>query len=295
MRPALLWNDVRSAPQSDRLIEQLGGPSAWAERIGSVPAPAFTVTKWAWLCENEPQSAAATAAVRLPHDYLTERLTGSGHDRPRRRLRHRLVGVRPRSPTTRRSSNSSGSTPELLPRVLAPGEAAGTVRAGDLPLPAGALVASGTGDNMAAALGLGLRPGQPVLSLGTSGTVYAVSTAPPRRPDRHGRGLRRRARRLAAAGLHAQLHARRRPGRRAARASTARPSRPAARSRCCPSWTASAPPTCPYASGLLHGLRHDTTGGQLLQAAYDGAVFALLRALDQVLDEDDRDRTRRCC
>uniref|UniRef100_UPI0022A7B5F4 FGGY family carbohydrate kinase n=1 Tax=Streptomyces albidus (ex Kaewkla and Franco 2022) TaxID=722709 RepID=UPI0022A7B5F4 len=78
VRPALLWNDVRSAPQSDRLIDQLGGPSAWAERIGSVPAPAFTVTKWAWLCENEPQSAAATAAVRLPHDYLTGRLTGDG-------------------------------------------------------------------------------------------------------------------------------------------------------------------------------------------------------------------------
>jgi xylulokinase len=44
-------------------------------------------------------------------------------------------------------------------------------------------------------------------------------------------------------------------------------------------------PDLPYATGLVHGLRHETTGGQLLQAAYDGAVFALLRALDLVLDE----------
>ncbi len=49
-------------------------------------------------------------------------------------------------------------------------------------------------------------------------------------------------------------------------------------------------PNLPNASGLLHGLRHDTTGGQLLQAAYDGAVHALLGALDLVLDED-ADRT----
>ncbi len=45
-------------------------------------------------------------------------------------------------------------------------------------------------------------------------------------------------------------------------------------------------PNLPYASGLLSGLRHGTTGGHVLQAAYDGAVFALLRALDQVLDEE---------
>ncbi|MGW4750276.1 FGGY family carbohydrate kinase, partial [Streptomyces sp. NPDC004290] len=77
VRPALLWNDVRSAPQARRLVEELGGPKAWADRTGSVPGPSFTVTKWAWLAENEPEAVRATAAVRLPHDYLTERLTGA--------------------------------------------------------------------------------------------------------------------------------------------------------------------------------------------------------------------------
>ncbi|MFD0070386.1 xylulokinase, partial [Streptomyces sp. NPDC127574] len=59
----------------------------------------------------------------------------------------------------------------------------GTVHAGgDLPFSKGTLVAAGTGDNAAAALGLGLRPGTPVVSLGTSGTVYAVSTRRPADP-----------------------------------------------------------------------------------------------------------------
>ncbi|MQS08180.1 FGGY family carbohydrate kinase, partial [Streptomyces alkaliphilus] len=78
VRNALLWNDTRSAPQRDRLVRELGGPAAWAERTGSVPAASFTVTKWAWLREHEPEHAAATRAVRLPHDYLTGRLAGHG-------------------------------------------------------------------------------------------------------------------------------------------------------------------------------------------------------------------------
>src|SRR5690606_28294187 len=96
-----------------------------------------------------------------------------------------------------------GLDPALLPRVVRPGEVAGTVRDGHgLPFSKGTLVACGTGDNAAAALGLVARPGVPVVSRGSS--------------DRHGGRVRRRARRLAAAGLHPELHARRGPGGRAA-------------------------------------------------------------------------------
>jgi xylulokinase len=77
VRPAMLWNDTRSAPEAAELVEALG-EAHWAETTGSRPTAAFTVTKWAWLRHHEPAIAAATAAVRLPHDYLTERLTGSG-------------------------------------------------------------------------------------------------------------------------------------------------------------------------------------------------------------------------
>lgn len=285
VRPALLWNDVRSAPQAGRLVEELGGAKAWAERTGSVPGASFTVTKWAWLAEKEPEAIRATAAVRLPHDYLTERLTGQG--------------------TTDRGDASGtgwwasateaydaevlahvGLDPALLPRVVRPGEVAGTVRdAHDLPFSKGTLVAAGTGDNAAAALGLGLRPGTPVLSLGTSGTVYAVSERRPADPtgtvagfaDAHGDWL----------PLACTLNCTQAVDRVATLLGLDREAvEPGTSVTLLPYLDGERTPALPHASGLLHGLRHDTTGGQLLQAAYDGAVHSLLGALDLVLDAD---------
>ncbi|MFF6801909.1 xylulokinase [Streptomyces sp. NPDC012616] len=285
VRPALLWNDVRSAPQAHRLTEELGGAKFWAERTGSVPAASFTVTKWAWLAENEPEALRATKAVRLPHDYLTERLTGEG--------------------TTDRGDASGtgwwasgteaydeeilahvGLDPALLPRVVRPGEVAGTVRDNhDLPFAKGTLVAPGTGDNAAAALGLGLRPGTPVLSLGTSGTVYAVAKRRPTDPtgtvagfaDAHGDWL----------PLACTLNCTLAVDRVAALLGLDREAvEPTAHLTLLPYLDGERTPNLPNASGVLHGLRHDTTAGQLLQAAYDGAVHSLLGALDLVLDED---------
>ncbi|OEV05229.1 xylulokinase, partial [Streptomyces nanshensis] len=281
VRPALLWNDVRSAAQSERLIGQLGGPGVWAERFGSVPAPAFTVTKWAWLCENEPQSAAATASVRLPHDYLTERLTGQGTtDRGDASGTGWWAGAS--GAYDEEVLELIGLEPHLLPRVLAPGEAAGTVRAG-LPLPAAALVAAGTGDNMAAALGLGLRPGQPVLSLGTSGTVYAVSAGRP--ADATGTVAGFADARGDWLPLACTLNCTLAVDRVAALLSLDREAvEGGGEAVLLPFLDGERTPNLPYASGLLSGLRHETTAGQVLQAAYDGAVFALLRALGQVLD-----------
>jgi len=74
IRPALLWNDVRSAPQAAALIADMGGPGTWARLTGSVPTASFTVTKLRWLAEHEPDAAARTAHVMLPHDWLTWRL-----------------------------------------------------------------------------------------------------------------------------------------------------------------------------------------------------------------------------
>ncbi|MGW6736375.1 xylulokinase [Streptomyces sp. NPDC055013] len=285
VRPALLWNDVRSAPQARRLTEEMGGAKFWAERTGSVPAASFTVTKWAWLAENEPESVRATKAVRLPHDYLTERLTGQG--------------------TTDRGDASGtgwwasgtesydeeilarvGLDPAMLPRVVRPGEIAGTVRdSHELPFSKGTLVAPGTGDNAAAALGLGLRPGMPVLSLGTSGTVYAVSRRRPADPtgtvagfaDAHGDWL----------PLACTLNCTLAVDRLATLLGLDREAvEPTTGLTLLPYLDGERTPNLPNASGVLHGLRHDTTAGQLLQAAYDGAVHALLGALDLVLDED---------
>jgi xylulokinase len=285
VRPALQWNDVRSAEQCARLTEDLGGPAGWARRVGSVPAPSFTAPKWLWLRETEPRAAAATAAVRLPHDYLTGRLTGDATtDRGDASGTGWWAGDR--AGYDAEILNRLGLDPALLPRVLGHGEPAGTVRsAAGLPLAPGTLVAAGTGDNMAAALGLGLAPGQPVLSLGTSGTVYAVSRHRPADPTGTVAGF------ADASGdwlpLACTLNCTLAVDRVAALLGLDREAVEAAAGDAgpvlLPFLDGERTPQLPYASGLLHGLRHDTTGGQVLQAAYDGAVYALLSALDLVL------------
>ncbi|MFF9555638.1 xylulokinase [Streptomyces albus] len=284
VREALLWNDVRSAPQRDRLVAALGGPKAWAERVGSVPAPAFTVTKWAWLREHEPEAARAATAVRLPHDFLTERLTGRGATD-----RGDASGTGWWSAATESYDEEilelAGLDPALLPPVLGAGEAAGTVReADDGFLTPGTLVATGTGDNMAAALGLGLVPGQAVLSLGTSGTVYTVSTRRPADPTGTVAGFADA--RTGWLPLACTLNCTLAVDRIAALLSRDREDVEAGgHVTALPFLDGERTPHLPYATGLLTGLQHATTGGQVLQAAYDGAVFTLLRALDLVLAE----------
>src|SRR5215469_10164287 len=77
IRPALLWNDLRSASAAAALIRERGGPLWWATQTGSVPTASFTVTKLRWLADHKRQHAAGAAAGMLPHDWLTWRLRGA--------------------------------------------------------------------------------------------------------------------------------------------------------------------------------------------------------------------------
>jgi xylulokinase len=166
IRPAKLWNDTESATDAAELVDRLGGPSWWAHSCGSVPTAAFTVTKLAWLRRVEPQHADAVASVLLPHDWLTYRLTGA-----RVTDRGDASGTGYWSPRDERwlpeVLDAVGFRLEIAPDVLAPSQPAG--QWGQV------VVGPGTGDNMAAALGLGLLPGDVAISLGTSGTVFTVS------------------------------------------------------------------------------------------------------------------------
>ena len=169
VRPALLWNDTRSAEAAADLIVEGGGARAWAGAVGSVPVASFTVTKLRWLAEHEPDHAKRTAGVLLPHDWLTWKLAGS-HGEPVTD-RGDASGTGYWSPATGEYRSdllelAFGQVPRL-PRVLGPREPAGHTLAG-------LLLGPGTGDNMAAALGVGARPGDVVVSVGTSGTVFAV-------------------------------------------------------------------------------------------------------------------------
>lgn len=177
VRPALLWNDTRSASAAHDLVDELGGPAAWADAVGSVPVASFTVTKLRWLAQHEPQLADRVRDVLLPHDWLTARLVGDGVVQPGRAVTDRgdASGTGYWSPLTGEYRTDllklAFGRSVRTPMVLGPNQVAGETAAG-------VLVAAGTGDNMGAALGLGLGPGDVVVSLGTSGTVFGVHTAP---------------------------------------------------------------------------------------------------------------------
>lgn len=183
IRPAKLWNDTEAAPDADRLLGQLAdGARGWAEACGTVPVASLTISKLAWLRRTEPDSWSQLAHVVLPHDWLTARLTGglaTGHLATDRgdasgtgywspatgRYRHDLLAL----------VDADRDWADAVPVVLDGHDAAGEW--------AGAVVAAGTGDNMAGALGVGLRPGDVAVSIGTSGTVYSVSDRPTADPS----------------------------------------------------------------------------------------------------------------
>jgi xylulokinase len=169
VRPALLRGDKRAQVQAADLADELGGPAAWAEAVGTVPQSGHPVAKLRWLAQHEPAAAKRVAQVMLPHDWLVWQLLG----RPARRTTDRGDA----SGTGYWSAATGAYRTDLvelalghqvqLPDVLAPAEPAGQT-------PEGLLISAGTGDTMAAALGLGLGPGDAVVSLGAGGTVFAV-------------------------------------------------------------------------------------------------------------------------
>jgi xylulokinase len=282
IRPAKLWNDTESAPEAAWLIGRLnGGRQAWADACGLVPVASFTITKLAWLHRHEPKAWERLAHVVLPHDWLTLELTG------------RLVTDRGDASGTGYWSAASGTYrhdllalvdserdwSSVVPSVLGPLEVAGEWN--------GALVGPGTGDNMAGALGVGMRPGRVVVSIGTSGTVYGVSDQPTADPsgivagfaDATGRHLplvctlnatkvTEAVRRLLGID-HEQLDRLALAGGPGAGGLTLLPYLDGERT-----------PDRPNASGVLAGLRSDVQREQLARAAVEGVVCGLLDGLD---------------
>lgn len=194
IRDALLWNDTRSAEAVDQLITEYGGAesgkSAWATMIGSVPVPSLTVTKLRWLTDAEPGNAQKIAAVALPHDWLTWKISGSTsltdlatdrseasgtgyYDPAAGEYRVDLLAAALRIP-------EQEAAQIILPRVAAAHESVGT---GDPARGWGEMVLGpGGGDNAMGALGLGMGTGDVSISIGTSGVVAATSPHPVQDP-----------------------------------------------------------------------------------------------------------------
>ncbi|MCH7788547.1 MAG: xylulokinase [Acidobacteria bacterium] len=290
VRPAKLWNDTTSAPQAQRLVETLGARS-WAEACGSVPVASFSITKLAWMADHEAGLLSRTAQVMLPHDYLTWRLTGEAvtdrgdasgtgwFDPAQGTYREDLLEIALGSARTFK-----------LPSVLGPSQRAGYVDAAvaaEVGLGAGVVVGVGTGDNMGAALGLCLEPGDTALSLGTSGTVYSVSQTPSADSTGAVAGF------ADATGnflpLVCTLNATKVTDTVASWLGTDAPGlaslaleadQTGTRPVLLPYFDGERTPNLPDSVGVFTGLRTSTTPGQLALAAHDGVLCGLLDGLD---------------
>ncbi|MDZ8274783.1 xylulokinase [Microbacterium aquimaris] len=183
LRPAKLWNDTESAPQAERAVAAMG-ERAWVDAIGSVPTAAFTISKLMWVAENEPDVLDQARRILLPHDFLTFRLldravtdrseaSGTGY--------YAAHAGRWRTDLLDEFVRPDVDWESMLPTVLGPDEAAGTISpaaAAQLGLRHDVVVAAGAGDQHAGALGVGLREGDVLYSLGTSGVVMTTSRTP---------------------------------------------------------------------------------------------------------------------
>jgi xylulokinase len=215
VRPAILWNDPRPARAAADLVAEWGagetGRREWIRAVGLVPQPFHTVARLRWLAEHETTNAARTAAVCLPHDWLTGRLLGS------RKIAELVTDRSDASGTGYWSALTGEYRMDLfrwalghdavVPSVLKPFEPAGHTQNG-------AVVGPGAGDNAATALGIGAGPGDVIISIGTSGVVSAVVDSPIADPsgevinsaDATGRFLRMASTPIAARVLDATAH-----------------------------------------------------------------------------------------
>ena len=287
LRPSMLWNDTRSAPQAAALIDAFGADRL-ADNVGSRPVASFTATKWAWVRQHEPAVAEAMVAVRLPHDYLTERLTGIGVTD-----RGDASGTCWWSTADEAYAGDILSHPLValdegrLPKVLGPFDRAGEVTreaAAATGLRPGTLVGPGTGDNMGAAIGLGLRAGQATISLGTSGTAFAVSERRTRDASGMVAGFADATGRFLplAATLNCTLAVDRVAELFGLDRDDVAPSDEVV---VLPWFDGERTPNVPNAAGTITGVRHGTRPQQILMAAYEGAIASLLDAVDAISEQ----------
>jgi len=182
IRPALLWNDTRSAKEADDLNREVGGDEEIARKVGSKLVASFTASKVRWMADHEPHNAARVASIALPHDWLSWQLQGGKDLTKLFTDRSDASGTGYFDPSTSHYREdivrlALRHDQELaLPKIVEPSQFGGTTLTG---VP----IAAGAGDNAGAALGIQAQPGDVIVSLGTSGTAFAVSETPTHDPS----------------------------------------------------------------------------------------------------------------
>ncbi|WP_437228202.1 xylulokinase [Planctomicrobium sp. SH661] len=178
IRPALLWNDQRTAAECEEIEQRAGGRAALIEMVANPALTGFTAPKILWLRNHEPQHYEQLAQVLLPKDYVRFRLTGEFATEVSDASGTLLLDVRNRN-WSRQLLGRLEIDPALLPKVYESEEVSGKLHAEAarrLGLPAGVPVVGGGGDQAAGAVGNGIvSRGVISATMGTSGVVFAHS------------------------------------------------------------------------------------------------------------------------
>ena len=184
VRPAKLWNDTTTAADCSWLTRKLGGKEAILELIGQAFLPGYTAPKISWFHRSEPDLYNQTVRICLPHDYLNLWLTGAYATEPGDASGTAYFDPRTRAyqPAVLSLLDGDRDWDRTLPPIVPSLSQIGTLRpaaAEALGLQPGIPVSAGGGDNACAAIGIGaVGPGPAIVSLGTSGTVFAYSATP---------------------------------------------------------------------------------------------------------------------
>jgi xylulokinase len=297
LRPAILWNDGRSA---EECLELERREPAARTITGNIMMPGFTAPKLLWVARHEPEVFRRTAHVLLPKDYVRLCLTGERIsdmsdaagtgwlDVARREWSDAMLAA---SDLTRAHMPSlvEGSSPSATLTAAA---------AEQLGLPR-VMVAGGGGDNAASAVGLGVvRPGQAFLSLGTSGVLFVVTDRFRPNPERAAHAFchclpdrwHQMSVMLSAANTLdwiAQAVGAADLGKLAAAAESHGLTRHSP--LFLPYLTGERTPhNDPHARGVFFGLRPDTTPAELTAAVLEGAAFAFADGLDVLTEKGDQ-------
>ncbi|MCC6671340.1 MAG: xylulokinase [Planctomycetes bacterium] len=294
LRPAKLWNDVSCAGECAAILAEAGGPDRWFHWTGNHLPPGFTAGKVRWLRGHEPERFARIAHVLLPHDYLNFQLSGQLAMEDGDASGTGVYDVRARAFSHHAVAAVAPELERWLPPLVPAGDPVGRLRAdiaGELGLPAGIAISTGGGDNMMAAIGCGaVEPGIAILSLGTSGTVFACADEPVCDPagevaafcDSTGRWLPLGCTMNATQSTELARELVAVPLERLDAVAGAAPAGSAGL-LCVPFFTGERSPDLPQATGAWLGVRPDNASpGHLLRATMEGATYALVRLLHRL-------------
>ena len=177
IRPAILWNDGRTAKETDYLNETVGREKL-STYTANIAFAGFTAPKLLWVRENEPDNFARISKIMLPKDYLVYKMTGVHATDYSDASGMLLLDVQHKR-WSKEMLDICGIAEKQLPKLYESWQAVGTLKpdvAAAFGLPESVLVCAGAGDNAAAAVGTGtVGAGGCNISLGTSGTVFISS------------------------------------------------------------------------------------------------------------------------